>query len=174
MAIGYAYARGDTTLAASFGYLLVVVGHQYEGQLTVAAARMGVATCLPEFGGAPHATTAIGTEGCLNVLRYRGQLAGAPTGPSRLPRVGRAGPVPGLRRPARLRPLGSRRRWHARRRRRARGARHVVTGERAEQFAVANARILLLARTTPTLLQPGDYAFTVGIPEAEFEVPAGF
>jgi len=49
-----------------------------------------------------------------------------------------------------------------------------VTGERAEQFAVANARILLLARTTPTLLQPGDYAFTVGIPEAEFEVPAGF
>jgi predicted deacylase len=171
MAVGYTYAHGDPALAASFGYLPVVVGHQHEGQLTVAAARRGLTTCLPEFGGGPHRATTIGVEGCLNVLRFRGHVSGAMTGPSRLPRVAElalfvastAGALCGrygaedVGRAVDAGVLGE--------------VVNVVTGEPAQEFAVARPGILLLGRTTPTIVQPGDYAFMVGFPEGEIEVP---
>lgn len=172
MGLGYTYDYGDLDFTASFGYLPIIVGHAIMGQLSEAARRAGVRSCLPEFGGGSDGDPTVGVEGCLNVLRHRGQVDGELTGPRRLPLIreiqffapsvagiltgrvgtGRVGnPVePGV--------LG-----------RVVGA---SSGETLEEFVVADRpALLLLARTTPTTVAPGDFAFMVGYPDGEVDVP---
>ena len=172
MGLAYTYDYGDLAFSASFGYLPIIVGHAIDGQLSVAARRAGARTCLPEFGGGADGDPTVGVEGCLNVLRSRGQIDGEPTGPRRLPLVreirfftpsvagiltGRVG-TGDVGKPVESGVIGQ-----------------VVgasTGETLEEFSVPDRpALLLLARTTPTTVSPGDFAFMVGYPDGEVEVP---
>jgi predicted deacylase len=78
---------GDVEFSAAFGYLPVSIDHAIDGQLSVAVTKKGGRSCLPEFGGGSNGDPTVGVEGCLNVLRYRGQLDGDLTGPRTLPLV---------------------------------------------------------------------------------------
>jgi predicted deacylase len=173
MGLWYTYDYGNLEFSSSFGYLPLIVDRAFEGQLSVAATRGGASSCLPEFGGGPLNDPTVGVEGCLNVLRYRGQISGALTGPKALPlirdvqsfspsfagilvgRVG-AGDVGKAVEPGVIGRVVS-----------------AATGETLEQFMVENrpAR-LLLARTTPTTVAPGDFAYMVGYPDGEVALPS--
>jgi predicted deacylase len=172
MGLNYTYDYGDVEFSTAFGYLPVITGHAIEGQLSVAVTKNGGRSCLPEFGGGSNGDPTVGVEGCLNVLRYRGQLDGDLTGPRTLPLVddirflapshtgilmsrytsddvGRA-IEPGV--------IGS--------------VVNVATGATIEEFVVEDRpALLLLARTTPLMVAPGDFAFMVGYPSGEVTVP---
>ena len=173
MALHYTYDYGDPTFTASFGYLPVIVGHPHEGQLSVAATRAGCKSSLPEFGGGPFRDVTVGVEGCLNVLRFRGQLDGPPTWtPPRAP--GRAADVlhavgdggaaraghPGAGRTGPSSPDSSA------------GSRMRRPGERFEEFSIEAPALLLLADNSPRMVAPGAFTYMVGYPSGEIEVPA--
>lgn len=172
MGVGYTYSFGDDALAAAFGYLPVITNHYYDGQLTRELAKKGIATILTEHGGGPRNDTTLLVEGCLNILRYREQLDGELTGPRQLPVVSElrldspsvsgillseVGPgdvgttvSPGL--------LGR--------------VIDVGTGETLETFDVERAgALLLLAVTTPKVVQPADLGFMIGYSNAQVSVP---
>lgn len=172
MALHYTYDYGDPAFTASFGYMPVIVGHPHEGQLSVAATRAGMRSSLPEFGGGPLRDVRMGVEGCLNVLRYRGHLDGAPTGPRRVPLVeritffspsatgvlrGRAIPEQ-VGQPIEPGVLG----W----------IEDAATGERIEEFSIDAPALLLLADNSPRMVAPGAFAYMVGYPSGEIDVPA--
>lgn len=171
MALWYSYDAGDLELTASFGYLPVVVDFRPGGQISANAVEHGLAGFLPEFGGAGLPSPVVGVEGTLNTLRYRGHLGGGPTGPLRLPVI-------------RERPLflastsgilqstvstdmvgteipSGRLGW----------IRDPATGEIWEEFEIDRPGILLMTVTTPTIVNPGDFAFMVGIPHDHIDVP---
>ena len=174
MALWYSYDYGDEELSAAFGYTPIVKNMAQPGQLSRAFTEGGHGkSVLVEFGGGALGDTAVGVEGCLNVLRYRGQIGGKATGPGRVPlidgrvrmylpsqtgalvsayattQVGRpipAGPVAWLRNPG--------------------------TGERVEEFlAPEDGAILMLARTSPAMVNPGDFGAVIAWPEREIVVP---
>lgn len=172
MALGYNYDFGDPAFTASFGYLPVVVDHHNAGQLSLVLMKEGGRSCLPEFAGGVHTATTIGTEGCLNVLRFRGQFGGKATGPRRVPLIREVkllGPsVAGILEskfatghlgsslPAG--PIG----WVT----------APSTGERLEELTVPReGAILLMVVTTPTMVAPGSFGFMVGFPYDEVDVP---
>jgi predicted deacylase len=172
LGLGYIYDYGDPEFTASFGYLPMIVGRPIEGQFSVAATAAGIRSSLPEFGGGSVGETTIGVEGCLNVLRCRGQLGGAMTGPKRLPRIERyrsfSPSVSGimqtpfsaadLGKPVGKGVIG----WVC----------SAATGERLQEFTVEDeGAILLLVATTPTITTPGSFALTLGFPSGEVEVP---
>jgi len=172
MALHYTYDYGDPTFTAAFGYLPVIVGHPHEGQLSVAATRAGMRSSLPEFGGGPFRDVRLGVEGCLNVLRYRGHLDGAPTGPRRVPLIERitffspsaTGVLRGRPAPEQvgqpIEPgvLG----W----------VEDAATGERVEEFSIEAPALLLLADHSPRMVAPGAFAYMVGYPSGDIDVPA--
>ena len=47
-----------------------------------------------------------------------------------------------------------------------------ATGERVEEFAIAEPALLLLADQSPRMVAPGAFAFMVGYPSGEIDVPA--
>ncbi len=171
-AMRYIYDYGDPEFTASFGYLPMFVGRPIEGQLSVVAAAKGLKSSLPEFSGGPVDDLSTGVEGCLNVLRYRGQLGGRMTGPKKLPVIRRwrsfhpstagilqyrYGPAD-VGKPVTRGLLG----WVA----------DIFTGARAEEFVLdEDGAILLLATTTPATTQPGNLGLMIGFPESEIEVP---
>jgi predicted deacylase len=173
MALRYTYDFGDLELSLAWGSLPVIVDHTYPGQLSSAAMRAGLRSCLPEFNGGPFVDRAAGVRGCLNILRYRGQVRGPLEGPPTLPVIRdlqlvlcstsgafdghlRAGDV-GCTVPTGT--LGS--------------VTCVVTGETLEEFSVERSGgILLMATMTPTIVSPGAYAFMIGFPHDERSVPA--
>ncbi len=167
----YIYDYGDLAFTASFGHLPVIAGRPIEGQLSVAAAAAGARSSLAEFSGGPVADLSTGVEGCLNVLRYRGQLGGKITGPKRLPLIrrlrffhpstagilqGRYGPAD-VGKPVERGPIAF--------------VANAVDGARAEEFELEEDGILLLATTTPAVVTPGMFGFMVGHPEGDVEVP---
>lgn len=171
MALWYSYDAGDLELSSSFGYLPVVVDFRPGGQISATAADKGLSGFLPEFGGATLRSPTPGIEGCLNTLRYRGHLGGHATGPKRVPVI-RDRPLflastsgvlhgsvttdmVGTEIPAGT--LG----WVA----------DPATGETWEEFSIDRPGILLMAVTTPTIVNPGDFAFMVGFPHDEIDVP---
>jgi predicted deacylase len=172
MALHYTYDYGDLPFTSSFGYLPVIVGSQHEGQLSVAATRAGLVSSLPEFGGGPFRDVSIGVEGCLNVLRYRGHLDGASTGPRRVPLVKRlqffmpsvTGVLRGQVTPEQVGQaieagvIG----W----------IEDPATGERLEEFTVEEPSLLLLADNAPRMVAPGAFTYMVGYPDGEVPVPA--
>ncbi|WDZ83802.1 succinylglutamate desuccinylase/aspartoacylase family protein [Micromonospora cathayae] len=173
MALRYTYDFGDLDLSVAFGQLPVVVDHAYPTQLSAVLARGGVPSCLPEFGGGPFRESTAGIAGCLNVLRYRGQLDSPLTGPPTVPvirdlhlvlpsttgvLVGTLGPGDvGATVPTGV--LG----WVT----------NVLTGERVEEFVVERpGGILLMASASPAMVAPGAYAFMIGFPFQERPLPA--
>lgn len=80
----FAYDYGNLELSASFGYIPVMVGRHTPGQLCTEAKRAGMQATLIEFGGADRSDMTMAIEGCLNMLRFRGHLDDAPTGPDRV------------------------------------------------------------------------------------------
>jgi predicted deacylase len=80
----FCYDYGNLELTASFGYLPVMVGRHTPGQLCTVAREAGMQAALIEFGGADRNSTDVAVEGCLNMLRFRGQLNDASTGPDRV------------------------------------------------------------------------------------------
>ncbi|MBI4013968.1 MAG: succinylglutamate desuccinylase/aspartoacylase family protein [Candidatus Rokubacteria bacterium] len=171
MGLWYNYDYGDLDLTASFGYLPVVVGHPHEGQLSVAATRAGIRSCLPEFGGGGRRDANVGVAGCLNVLRFRGQVDGPATGPVRVPLIrelelftpsttgalcGRYGPED-VGKLVEAGVVG----WVV----------DVATGRRLEEFVAERGGLLMLAQNTPAMVSPGAFAFMLGVPDGEVPVP---
>lgn len=171
MALWYTYDFGNIELSASFGYLPVVLGHRAQGQLGTHLADHGIASILPEFGGGMLDAIAPGVEGALNVLRYRGNLNGTPTGPRTVPlisdrRLVLASTVGALQSPVSTGDVGKpveagRIAWVT----------NVTTGEVTEEFTAEAGAILLMTRLTPTMVGPGDFALMLGYPERDLDVP---
>ena len=85
MGLWYSYTDpAEVELSSSFGYLPLCPAPGYAGTLTNAVKGLGIRSFIPEFGGGVRNDITPGVEGCLNVLRYRGQLNDAPTGPDRI------------------------------------------------------------------------------------------
>lgn len=163
MSLGYTYDYGDRALSASFGYLPVILGHTAPGQLGLLAAQHGIGFLLPEFGGGPLNDPSIGVEGCLNVLRHFGQIEGEPTGPATVPLVERkllfrasthgilqhdtlsAGDIGAVLAPGVLGRILD-----------------VATGETIEEFSSPVESVLLMTRTDPIMVRPGDFAYMTG------------
>ncbi len=172
MALWYTYDYGDLELSASFGYLPVATGFGHPGQLGTHASSAGAKLLLPEWGGGPLTSMEAGIEGSLNVLRYRGHLAGGATGPATVPLIRErslmlasnpgifesaidAGAV-GTRIDAGL--IG----WIT----------NASTGERMEEFRIdEEGSILMMAATAPAVVQPGDFTFMAGTSEEDLDVP---
>lgn len=173
MSLWYSYDYGDVEFSASFGYTPIVTNFAQPGQLSKAVVDAGGKSVLVEFGGGVLGGTEVGVNGCLNVLRYRGQLNGSMTGPGSVPliegdvelylpsatgmlvseyptdRVGT--PIePGL--VASLECPG--------------------TGERLEAFEIErDGAILMLSRISPMMISSGDFAAAVAYPSREVPVP---
>lgn len=173
MALSYTYDYGDRGLSAAFGHLPVVLGHTAAGQLGLLADQLGIGFLLPEFGGGPLTDSSVGVEGVLNVLRYRGQLSGGMSGPATVPLIERKElfrasahgvlvatgvTAAGVGRPVAAGELGR--------------LLDVATGETIETYEIAVDSILLMARTTPIMLRPGDFAFMTGAVVDELDVGA--
>lgn len=171
MALHYTYDFGCIELSAAFGRLPIVVDHTYPGQLCSVAMSHGVPACLPEFGGGPFVSLADGVQGIVNVLRWTGQLPGDLEGAATLPivsditlelvsthgiLVSSVGPADGS--PISAGQLGE--------------VRSAVDGSVLERFVLERDGILLMSRSTPIMVTPGDYAFMVGHPTDEVELPS--
>lgn len=174
MGLGYTYSYGNDELAASFGYLPVIVDHFYDGQLSREVARRGKQSILPEHGGGVINDPSILVAGCFNVLRYRGHLEGPRTGPTSVPLIRGEDlqlfkpSVPGLLvaevdtgdigAPLAPGPFAR--------------VLDPSTGATLESFEVERTGgLLLLAVTSPTLTRPGTLSHIVGFPEGEIAVP---
>ena len=173
MALWYSYDYGNPEFTASFGYTPVVCNFAQPGQLCKAIADAGGTAALVEFGGGALGDPGIGVEGCLNVLRHRGQLDGTSTGPRTVPLID--GDV-SLYIPSQVGVLTSRcpttevgrpieEGWLTQ-------LDCAGTGERLEDFAIEReGGLLMLARMSPTMIGPGDFGSAVAFPAGEIAVP---
>lgn len=162
----YTYDFGNLALSASFG-LPVILGRSQEGQLSLAATRAGAQSMLVEFGGGALGETAAGVRGCLDVLRFRGQLPDPREGPDSVPLIRDLRlylpPVGGLLCTAHgTRDVGSTIEpgvlaWVV----------NTATGETIDRFEVSERSQLLLANISPLPIRPGYLSSMVGIPERE-------
>jgi predicted deacylase len=162
----YAYDYGNLPFSASFGLVPVMVGQAIPGQLCTALSEVGLQTTLVEFGGPDRTGAATGVEGCLNVLRFRGHLSDAPTGPERVEIIDTLQKVrvstDGIfRSPFGPKDVGKRI---------PAGdlgfVMNAASGRVLERFHV-DARpqgepILMLASTTPVLVRPGELVYILG------------
>lgn len=172
MSLWYSYDYGDEMLSAAFGYTPVITGMAQPGQLSKAFADGGGKSVLVEFGGGALSGTQVAVDGCLNILRHRGQWGGPRTGPRRVPFIDRDvslfvpsstgalvldHPTEAAGKPVPRGPV----------------ARIVCpgTGEVLEQFAAErDGGLLLLARSSPVMVSPGEFAAGIGYPSREIEV----
>jgi predicted deacylase len=172
MSLWYSYDYGDEALSAAFGYTPIITGMAQPGQLSKAIVDGGGKSVLVEFGGGALAGTQVAVDGCLNILRHRGQWAGDRTGPRRVPVIERdvslfipsnTGalvldyPTTAVGLPVPRGPV----------------ARVVCpgTGEVLEQFGTErDGGLLMLARSTPVMVNPGEFAVGIGYPAREIEV----
>jgi predicted deacylase len=173
MALWYTYDYGDPELSAAFGYLPVVLGMAQPGQLSKAFVDAGGKSALVEFGGASLGDPTVGVEGCLNVLRYRGHLPGSASGPAKVSLIdgdvamflpshsgmlvsdyaaGRVGERAAAGRVAALYSPG--------------------TGELLEEFvAEREGAQLMLLRSSPAMVAPGDFGAVIAYPAGEIDIP---
>lgn len=173
MALWYSYDYGNPEFTASFGYTPVIRNFGQPGQLCKAIAESGGTSALVEFGGGALSDPGVGVAGCLNVLRYRGQLEGRATGPRTVPLI--EGDV-SLYMPSQVGVLTSRypteQVGHAIE---AGPVAHLdcpATGERLEEFTSDRAGgLLMLAKASPTMITPGDFGAAVAFPTGEIPVP---
>jgi N-alpha-acetyl-L-2,4-diaminobutyrate deacetylase len=172
MSLWYSYDYGDEALSAAFGYTPIITGMAQPGQLSKAFVEGGGKSVLVEFGGGALSGTQVAVDGCLNILRYRGQWGGTRTGPRRVPVIDRDvslfipsntgvlvldPPTDAVGKPVPRGPL----------------ARIVCPGTGAvlEQFAAErDGALLMLARSSPAMVNPGEFAAGIGYPAREIEV----
>lgn len=172
MSLWYSYDYGDEALSAAFGYTPIITGMAQPGQLSKAFVDGGGKSVLVEFGGGALSGTQVAVDGCLNILRHRGQWAGLRTGPSRVPVIERDvslfipsstgvlvldHPTEAAGKPVPRGPV----------------ARIVCpgTGEVLERFAAErDGALLMLARSSPAMVNPGEFAAGIGYPSREIEV----
>ena len=193
----FAYDYGNLALTASFGYLPVMINRQIPGQIGVAAVAAGAQACLIEFGGGEVNGMDLGIEGCLNLLRYRGHLDDAPTGPDQVTILDQVKTFIASCDGALCSPLGPRDigkpvppgviGWVT----------NVVTGERLEEFVVeapgetaglgagfdffgtasmkafvvSGPPLLMVAQYTPFMVRPGALTLMVGWPDRTIATP---
>lgn len=173
MALWYSYDYGDEELSAAFGYTPIVKNMAQPGQLSKAFTDAGGKSVLVEFGGGALGDAGIGVEGCLNVLRYRGQIDGKSSGPGKVPLIdGRVSmylpsqtgalvsvhPTTQVGRPIPRGPVA----WLV----------NPGTGERVEEFSAAEeGALLMLARSSPAMLNPGDFGAVIAYPQRDIPVP---
>ncbi len=172
MALHYMYDRGDLEFTASFGYLPIILGPPVGGSLSYVAGQDGMANLVVEFGGGERSAPDIGVEGCLNILRYLGQLGDAMTGPDEVPVVDHrqlwipsvSGALVGtygtgdIGRRVEAGPLAR--------------IVNIATGEQLEEFSAdEDGGLLLLALATPRMVTPGMFASMVGYTCGVTEVP---
>jgi predicted deacylase len=173
MALWYSYDYGDEELSAAFGYTPIVTGMAQPGQLSTAVTAAGARSVLVEFGGGELGDTSVGVAGCLNILRYRGQLPGKATGPGSVPVI--EGDV-ALYMPSKTGVLTT----HYPTGHVGKGIKPGVvatltcatTGERLDEFVTArDGGLLMLARSSPTMIKPGEFGCGVGYPTRYVDVP---
>jgi predicted deacylase len=184
----FCYDYGNLDLSASFGYLPVMVGRHTPGQLCTEAKRAGMQSTLVEFGGADRSGTEMAIAGLLNMLRFRGHLEDAPTGPDRVDILDQVKLFFASRDGALCSDFGAERvgkpvgpgviGWVA----------SIVTGERLEEFVVdplgvetgtgpgfdrwgaavmkpfvpQAPPILMVGQAVPAMIRPGTLAYMVG------------
>ncbi len=173
MGIRFIYDFGDQEFASSFGYLPVALGMAKPGQLCSSIVERGGKALLAEFGGGGDASTKVGVQGSLNYLRFRGHIAGGMTGPTHVPLVPDIdlylASTSGIWTSSfthsdlgRVIPAGT--------------FGHVVNpSSGAVQQKVEVGReggILLMAVSTPTMVNPGGYISILGYPSGEIQVPS--
>ena len=173
MALWYSYDYGNPEFTASFGYTPVICNFGQPGQLCKTIADGGGTAALVEFGGGALGDATVGVEGCLNVLRHRGQLGGRSTGPRTVPLI--EGDVH-LYMPSQVGVLTSRHPTeHVGRPVEAGTVAHLdcpATGERLEDFTIdREGGLLMLANASPTMIGPGDFGSAVAFPAGEIPVP---
>ena len=116
----------------------------------------------------------LGIEGTLNVLRYRGNLAGGPTGPDRVPIITdrrlMLASVPGaFESTVPTSSVGGMIDSGV-----AGWVTNVVTGARMEEFVVEeDGALLLMTVTQPAMVRPGDFVFMTGYPDHDMAVGRG-
>jgi predicted deacylase len=171
MGLGYIYDYGDLELSASFGYLPVVPNFGQPGQLSTAVTAAGGTSALVEFGGGERNDLRLGVEGCLNVLAYRGHIDRPVSGPSSVPVIDRlamympsvGGILGSTRGPADI--------GQATDTGLAAWVHCPGTGERVDEFTIEEPDgILLLANTTPLIVDPGAFGLTVGYASSQAPV----
>jgi predicted deacylase len=172
MSLWYSYDYGDEGLSASFGYTPIITGMAQAGQLSKAFVDGGGTSVLVEFGGGALSGTQVAVDGCLNILRHRGQWGGTRTGPRRVPVID--GDV-SLFIPSSTGVLVLDHPTDAVGKAVPRGsvARIVCagTGEVLEQFmAEREGALLLLARSSPAMVNAGEFAAGIGYPAREIAV----
>ena len=173
MSLWYSYDYGDLEFSASFGYTPVVTNFAQPGQLSKSVVDAGGKSVLVEFGGGVLGSTDVGVEGCLNVLRYREQLGGKPTGPKKVPVIegdvslylpsatGVLTSLYGTDAVGKPVPKGPVARLHC-----------PGTGEQLEEFsAERDGALLMLARISPMMINAGEFASVVAYPAREMNVP---
>lgn len=171
MALWYTYDFGHVEISAAFARLPIILDHTYPGQMCSAAMDRSVPACLPEFAGGSMTSIAEGVTGVRNVLRWTGQLDGELEGPAEIPLIRKVSlelvSVHGILvsdivtgstgQPVGAGVLGE--------------VRSAVDGSVLEQFEIAQDGILLMSRTCPMMVTPGDYAFMVGYPTDSIRLP---
>lgn len=173
MALWYSYDYGDEELSASFGYTPVVKNMAQPGQLSKAFVDGGGKSVLIEFGGGALSDVTVGVEGCLNILRYREQLDGRASGPGKVALIdGRVS----MYLPSETGALVSAYSTSQVGQQIAKGPVAWLvnpgSGERVEEFAVEDeGALLLLARSSPAMLNPGDFGSVFAYPQCEIPVP---
>ena len=173
MALWYSYDYGDEALSASFGYTPIVKNMAQPGQLSQAFSESGGKSVLVEFGGDALSDINVGVEGCLNVLRYREQLDGRASGPGKVALIdgdvamylpSETGALVSAYSTTQVgQPISKGQvAWLV----------NPGTGERVEEFSAdKDGALLLLARTSPAMLNPGDFGAVIAYPQREIAVP---
>ncbi len=173
MALWYTYDYGNLEFSSSFGYTPVVTNFAQPGQLSKAVVDSGGSSMLVEFGGGVLSDPSVGVSGCLNVLKYRGQLTGKMSGPQSIPLI--EGDV-ALYQPSATGMLVT-----------SYGTDKVGTeikeglvaslvcpgtGETLEEFHEKRGEaLLLLANASPTMLSAGDFGAALGYSKESIDLP---
>lgn len=171
MALHYTYDYGMPEISAAFGRLPVVIDHTYPGQMCTVAADRGVPACLPEFGGGPSTSLDDGVIGVLNVLRWTGQMPGELEGPAVLPLIRDITLVLASTHGILLSEVPASANGSAVAAGVLGEVRCAVDGRALERFEVESDGIMLMSRTAPIMVAPGDYAFMIGHPHGSIELP---
>ncbi len=173
MALWYSYDYGDEALSASFGYTPIIKNMAQPGQLSLAFSDSGGKSVLVEFGGGALSDISVGIEGCLNVLRYREQLGGSASGPGKVAVIdgdvamylpSETGAMVSTYPTTKVGQQISKGRvaWLV----------NPGTGKIVEEFtADKDGALLLLARSSPSMLKPGDFGAALAYPQYEISVP---
>ena len=175
MSLWYTYDYGNLELSSSFGFTPVITGLAQPGQLSKAVVDAGGKSMLVEFGGGSLSDCEVGVNGCMNVLKYRGQLRGAISGPKKVPLI--EGTDVSLYQPSTTGMLISTHPTAAVGQTINTGTIATLlcpgTGQQLEEFeSKREGALLLLASASPAMMAAGDFGAAIGYPSKNITVPS--